>query len=293
MQLRHIRHYSCYYCSVCRAISRTYGRRYAVFNSYEAVLLSILASEKGRPPQYAELNRPIEKKRCTVFPPIKVDMMPDGTPAADDAADISLLSFYIYLQDKIRDSNFSGRAAARFVLLTSAPAFKKMKHALSSKWDIQISEITALLSEQSAMEKEMPAFPEAYYAVFGRLTGYIFKKVLCTPSAERIGYQLGTVMHMYDALADYHRDKAAGCFNPLLVYEPQLNLHNAEEVYDRLSQIIENKARMMLDLCVDFGYVRHLLENIFLKGIPESLESLRSGFISGKSRKRTLRCDEI
>jgi len=287
---KEVKHYQCYYCSVCRELKINYGRFCSLFNSFEAVFISILYQD------IIVKNLEVKKTRCTAIPLLKLKMIETECKGAEIAADISMLAAYLFLKDKFTDKQsgkFSNLKMKSLYFLLSKKFQKSFVNL--EKEGLKINELLTFIEKQDIIEKNMPLFLEEYIGAFGGFFGYIFEKIFRDDSLKTAGYHLGCIMNLYDSLADFYSDSATGQFNPLNYYFNDDIEKNPMIVFDKIRNIITGKARIVSGILEKkCNFSLPLISNILSSGLNKELEYIEMLFKERKSvKQKIILCNEL
>lgn len=187
--------YKQYYCGLCHALSRKYGKRARLLLNYDTAFLSLMLNAVGD-------KAPAECCRCPYHFGKKTACITGST--ADYCADITVLLSYLKFEDDIADDN------SRRAKILSRLFKKCFDKASGCQPDICDKIRTSLkrLSDAERRDEQNPLVPAD---IFGTLLGDVFGQKL-----YQFGYSLGKFIYLCDAACDFDSDIKRGRYNPLV-----------------------------------------------------------------------------
>ena len=194
--------YQGYYCGLCQALGRRYGRTGQLALSYDMAFVCILLTALYDEPTAFAAGR------CAPHPLKK-------RPRADNsfteyAADMTAALAYYNFMDDWQDDHL--RAS-----LAQAQRLEPYLPALRQRWPRQMSKITAMLDQLNVLEGSGSHDLDALCNTFGALLGEVFacRDDLWAPALRGMGQGLGAFIYLMDAYDDLQKDARRGRFNAL------------------------------------------------------------------------------
>ena len=196
--------YSAYYCGLCKTLGRQNGLFSRFMLNYDMTFVAMLYDD-----MHGE-NFVTEHRACFANPFRKKDIL-CTTEGTKFAADVLIMLAYFKLLDNIRDESLFRKAAC----IPIAP-YLYLKYRSSAKRLPRLAEIfrTENTNQQTA---------EKNFTDTDRLalpTANMVKAILsaCAPekdsfAAGQLGFFLGRVIYLLDALNDREEDEKKGSFN--------------------------------------------------------------------------------
>ncbi len=266
--------YRATYCGLCRTMGKTTGCFSKFALNYDFVFLALLrmATEGKR----AE----VKMRRCVVHPFKKRPMLEINSSLEYSSQATAMLT-RLKLRDNINDSKGFSKAKAKIVGAVSIFLKKtdKSLKPLEEKIIASINKLTALENQGSDSIDETAI-------TFGELLGYIAshgQESVNERILYEIGFHLGKLIYVLDAVDDFASDLKTGSFNVIKnAFGDEMN----DEIKDML------KCAMTLELekmsrgieLLDFSSCRdieRIVKNIIYIGLPNEIERV----ILGKKKK--------
>ncbi|MDR1816245.1 MAG: DUF5685 family protein [Clostridiales Family XIII bacterium] len=292
LKLREFEVYTATYCAICHAVKRRYGELPRLLLSYDAVFLALLAAALA-PARDGERFE-AETFRCFVNPAKKRNLAAPS-PQIDYAADMLVLLAYQNLKDDHADEGGFLYGAGE-TLLRRAGARAAGRHPEKAQ------AVAACLSEIAALEKENCGQIDRIADPFGRLMAEVtafpadlpgFLDGLCEDILRRIGYHLGRVIYIFDAIDDLDKDREKGRYNPLLVAPEKEKIRLQEtRTYRPVKDALD--ATLGLDLAkiaealemLPLSRFKPILDNIVYLGLNAVKDDILSDKPPGAKEKR-------
>ncbi len=202
------------YCALCKAMKRYAGASSTLMLSYDLVFLAMLRAETD------ETGFKIGLGRCGLHP-VKKRPVAEENSALRFSAGASVVLSYYKLLDDLNDKNTGKRLLKRFALGKTKKQLKRIYKRLPEYNFPELSEkIKTYLDELSALESAKSDSPDACADVFGKILSLLFshgiedeKNAAMTSS---LGYSVGRLIYLADAMDDFYDDLKTGAFNPLV-----------------------------------------------------------------------------
>ena len=259
--------YRAAYCGLCRSMGKCTGCLSRMFLSYDIVflLLARLALEGTE----AELK----PRRCFVHP-VRPRLMMEPNAISEYCAVASVLLTCEKAEDDVCDSRGARRFAARGIRRILSFALRRAECPAALREPTKES-----LCRLSALEEACSDSVDDCADTFGSTLSTIFSYGLKGAEARiatELGYRLGRVLYVMDAVDDYEKDQKAGSYNPLRFAYPD---GVTKSVWDAM------KTALLLDLkdaaaaaeLIDFARCRdvgNIIKNILYFGIPDEADRI-------------------
>ena len=213
--------YRFHYCGVCKTIASDYGQKMRVFLNHDITFFAQLLSElSGESRQ--NWDGSFSRANCFALPSKVEETVPLSFSIASA---VNILLAELTLNDKVMDS--SGKTASvwkwfkSFVSPRGLEAVERLKG-----WRFPVEEILSLARLQYKRERIRPRIDNGekllgYYSEFtARITGLIFQhaSTLTGHAGQkeemyRIGFGLGSIVYLLDAVEDFEKDRKEKTFN--------------------------------------------------------------------------------
>ena len=194
--------YQAYYCGLCRALGRRYGRTGQLALSYDMAFVAILLTALYDVPTAYTAGR------CAPHP-IKPRPRADNE-FMDYAADMTAALAYYNFMDDWQDDH-------RRASLVQAQKLEPQLPALRERWPRQMQTMTDALDKLNALESAGSHDLDALCNAFGALLGDVFacRDDIWAPALRAMGQGLGGFIYLMDAYDDLEKDEKKGRFNAL------------------------------------------------------------------------------
>lgn len=276
--------YKAVYCSLCKWLGKLYGAAASLILSYDATFYAILAmSVRGECNSYAQ-------GRCKVNPMKKCNYCRTRSLSLEDAAALSVASFYYKLEDDRADSGFFKRLAIRLVRPFAARWRKKLLRYGYGDFDEIFS---SMINEQLRVEADSACGIDKAAHPSSEALSKIAERLAADETQSRVlksfGYYLGKWIYLMDAADDLEDDLKSGGFNPFI------NEYHLSETYDsdstakQMNSVINEAAHMLLtsyDL-LDLKGNKRILDNIVANGITSMQKYVLFDKINEKSKNKS------
>ena len=289
LKVREHEEYKAVYCTLCRELSRHYGRLAKFALSFDITFYAVLAlGVNGAKPA-------VRKGRCVVNPAKKCTYICEGREEYHKAAALTVLMTYQKLADNMEDEKTFKRLGSAFLRLFVKGPAKKAK----SDFPFMAEAIENMMAEQKKAESDehisidacCAPTANALSAIFSELAGgdEIKKRVL-----SQLGYFLGRWIYAMDAADDLEKDMKDGAFNPFI---SRLGLEGKTEVPPEEKDRVENYCNEVLNSNVamilsavnllDTGRYENIIRNVTELGFPEVQREIIFLHVHSKDRKKT------
>lgn len=222
--------YRSYYCGICHALEKRYGRRGQILLNYDMTFLAILLSG---------LYEPREEKgreRCLPHPgkphPFRT------SEAVLYAADMTVLLGACKAEDDWKDEKKLQGALLHTLLrkdyAAAAACYPRQARALEESLD-------ALHRAEEAGTENL----DEAAGTTGRFLAEIFawKEDFWQDDLRRLGFYLGKFIYLADAYEDLEKDRKSGSYNVLLSWERQTGSRFEQETEAVLTDTMAQAAR--------------------------------------------------
>lgn len=256
--------YKAVYCSLCKQLGRDYGVFASLILSYDATFYAILSmSVRGECNSY-------KKGRCKFNPMKKCNYCQSKSKALEDAAALSVASFYYKIADDRADGGFFKKLAVALV----KPFAKRWRKKLLKNGGGFFDEIFSdMLTEQFKAELnpecgiDMAANPTAN--ALSRLCVGMSEDKMQQRVLESFGYHLGKWIYLMDAADDLDDDIKKGGFNPFAKEFALCGDYDKEKISQQCNSVINESAAMLLNSynLIELKGNQRILENVVTLGI--------------------------
>lgn len=280
--------YKAVYCSLCKQLGRDYGVCASLILSYDATFYAILSmSVRGECNTY-------KSGRCKVNPMKKCNYCQDHSKALEDAAALSVASFYHKLEDDRADGGFFKRLAILLIKPFAGRWRKKLFKKGYKKYDDIFS---SMVSEQFKAEKnpecgiDMAAQPTAN--ALSQICFQLSDDKLQSRVLESFGYYLGKWIYLMDAADDLSDDVKKGSFNPFSKSFSLSNGYDKENIAQKCNSVINEAAHMLLNSynLIELKGNQRILENVVTLGVSSMQKQVI--FDKNKDKSRNHKADKI
>lgn len=258
------------YCSLCKTMKRYAGASSTLSLSYDLVFLAMLRAETE------EIGFKIRLGRCGLHP-FKKRPLAEENSALRYSAGASVVLTYYKLLDDLNDKNTGKRVLKKIALSKSKKQLKRVYKRLPEYNFPELSEkIKAYLDELSALENARSDSPDACAAVFGKILSLLFshgiedeRKVRMTSA---LGYSVGRLIYLADAMDDFYDDLKSGAFNPLV------SAGFTEVPEDFLLASMYSETEIAVKALKEYGFkyrdICNIIFNILSLGIPNVVNEI-------------------
>jgi hypothetical protein len=247
-----------YYCSLCKALGKRYGKKAQFLLTYDCAFLALLLDS-------LHYDDPVFQKCRCAYNPLKRKRAVKGNLAVDYAADVNMLLAYHKLKDDRVDTR-SAKAAMGSVLFWRCGKKAILRRGTLAR---QIGECVAALSE---LERAGCADIDEAAHWNARMLQKIFDFYPEYAELKEIGYNLGRWVYLMDALDDMQEDEQKGNYNVFLCKYGSSLAGAGEEIAFMLQFSLAQAALAFEKLPVKRN--RGILENILYAGVMQKTEAV-------------------
>lgn len=267
--------YRATYCGLCRTMGKSTGKLSKLALSYDFVFLALLRmGVKGEKVE-------VKLRHCPVHPFKKRPMLEMNDELVFSARTSSILT-RLKLKDNVNDSHGISRIKAKIVGGVSV-FFKKTDKSLSELEEKMISSVDKL----TKLENEGSDSIDETSATFGTLLGNLASHGIEGANARilyDIGYHLGRLIYVMDAIDDFEDDKKKSSFNVIRNSYGSTLDSSIREIL-KCSMLLElEKLSLGVEL-LDFFCAQdceRIIKNIVYIGLPNEIKRV----ICGQKRKK-------
>lgn len=271
------------YCALCKTMKRYAGASSTLSLSYDLVFLALLRAETD------EAGFKIRLGRCGLHP-FKKRPLAEENSALRFSAGASVVLTYYKLLDDLNDKNTGKRLLKKIALGKTKKQLKRVYKKLAEYNFPELSEkIKTYLDELSALENARSDSPDACAAVFGKILSLLFshgiedgKKAEMTSA---LGYSVGRLIYLVDAMDDFYDDLKTGAFNPLI----SAGFASVPEDFLLASMYSETESavKALKSYGLKYRDIGNILFNILSLGIPNVVNEILKKQNSGVSEENT------
>ncbi len=289
MKVKELELYRSYYCALCHALHKRYGRRGQILLSYDCTFLSILLTGVYEPREQERLGR------CIVHPAIV--HRETSNRFTNYAADMNVLLGYLKARDDWRDEKrVKGRMRCALLqkdYLRIREHYPRQERAVREN----IASLHRMEEEEgfdfagrahrsasgrasSGSEKSAAVIMERIDRAAGYTGNFLGELCVVRPDhwekdLRQLGFYLGKFIYLIDAYDDLAKDKESGNFNVLL----DLKRLDEEAFDDRVRSILLDMAARCCRAFEHLPIIRdvELLRNILYSGIWVRFRRIRDG----------------
>ena len=261
--------YRATYCGLCRTMGKTTGAFSKVALNYDFVFLALLRMSLGND----EVQ--LKMRRCPVHPFKKRPMIEPNESLKFSARTTTILT-RLKLKDNVNDSHGFAKIKAKTAGAVSI-FFKKTEKNLKELEE----KICACISELSLLEKEGCDSIDKVSDTSGRLLANLASFGADEQSSRilyQIGYHLGKLIYVLDAVDDFESDQKTGSFNVLK--NSFGTLDNTAKETIKCAMILELEKMSRAIELLDFSKCRDIeaiIKNITYIGLPDEIERVILG----------------
>ncbi|MBQ8685301.1 MAG: hypothetical protein IJ514_03915 [Clostridia bacterium] len=269
--------YRAMYCGVCKGIAEVCGHSARIGLSYDLTFLSVILHN------IAGQDVRIEKQHCLTHCIRSRQMANVDELTRQIGALNTVLAYYKYTDD-IEDGD-GGRGKRLF--------FKKGFRRVKKRYPEIERIVRENLAEQSKREKERTESLDLAADATANMIAAFCDLALADKATEHthtLFYAVGKWIYLIDALDDYDKDKKKGAYNPFIAAygapsrEKLLGSALGEEVRYAFHALFFDMRESLSQ--IRFHFNRDLSDNILLRGLPKTTESVMKGLgCDGRCKK--------
>ena len=258
------------YCALCKAMKRYAGAESTLMLSYDLVFLAILKA------QTEESGFKIRLGRCGLHP-FKKRPVAEENAALRFSAGASVVLTYYKLLDDLNDKNGGKRFIKKIALTRTKKQLKRVYKRLPEYNFPELSEkIQVHLSELSHLEEGRSDSPDACASVFGNILSELFshgeEDEKNRETASALGYSLGRIIYLIDAMDDFYDDAKSGSFNPLI--SAGFSELPEDFLLASLYTETENALKVLKNAAFKYRDLFNILFNVLSLGIPNVVNEI-------------------
>lgn len=258
--------YKSVYCALCKRLGKDYGVPARLILSFDCTFYAMmLMSVKGECPGF-------EKGRCTFNPLKKCTYCSDGADALEEAAALSVITFYYKLLDDVNDSSFF-KACFKRLLKPLAGHWRKKALKKYGAIDQIVSE---MLESQFQAENDPACSIDRAAEPTAVMMAKLMERMAQAEKEKKVfsyfGYYLGKWVYLIDAADDMEKDKKHGSFNPFLrELAGKTPALTKEEESDYCNQVLNLNVSMALPAfrLISLHIFREIIENTVELGVMQ------------------------
>ena len=255
--------YHSYYCGLCQALKKNYGKLGQISLSYDMTFLVMLLSSLYEP------DTELAQVKCIAHPfekhPVRKNLF------SDYGADMNILFTYYKCKDDWEDE----RKAAS---LCYEKLLKGAYARIHEKYSEKSRRISSLMRQLSQEEKKNNQDVDFMAGLFGEVMGEIMacREDEWQESLRTMGFFLGKFIYLMDAYEDVEEDMEKGRYNPLI------RKFSDPDFEEEMKTIL---TMMMAGCCREFEKLPILENAEILRNILYSGVWYRYEMVSQKRRK--------
>lgn len=254
--------YHSYYCGLCHALHKKFGRAGQLTLSYDMTFLNVLLSGLYDTDGEGDATEEESMHTCIMHPTKK--QLRTDSDFASYCADMNILLSYYNLQDDWYDSrDIKSRTAAMLL--------QKYIPELEEEYPRQNYAIRKYIAKLHTVEDLEETNIDLASGLTGEMLGEIFsmKDDEHAASLRKLGFFLGKFIYLMDAYEDRESDKESGNYN----------VFNLQEVEMQDEEIIQILQMMMSECALAFEALPiiknvEILRNIIYSGVWTKLKMM-------------------
>lgn len=247
LKIRDYETYRSYYCGLCSALKKQYGRTGQMLLNYDMTFLLMLLSGLYEPEERSW------EGRCAPHPARRHAYT--ANRFTQYAADMTVLLAWEKAKDDWTDEH-----SLRGKLLEQGLRKKAQKAA--GRWPRQAQSLHGNIEALMTAEKEQADDIDLVSGYTGRFLAemFVYSEDVWKNLLYQIGFYLGKFIYLMDAWEDLEKDRKEGSYNLFLVHERKGHIFTAEDVKEILTD-------MMANCCSAFERLPALAHEEILKNI--------------------------
>ena len=229
LKLKEFDIYRSYYCGLCHALKKQYGRTGQILLNYDMTFLAILLSA------LYESSETLKKRRCALHPARPHEER--SSEMTDYAADMTILLSYEKAVDDWQDDR-SPKG------LWLKERLKKRAEEAAQRWPRQAECLRENVEALRAAEKRGACGIDEVSNLTGNFLAELFvrEEDIWQSDLRRMGFFLGKFIYLMDAWTDRDRDRKKGSYNLFVEREKQGVPCSHEEVKQILTDMMAQSA---------------------------------------------------
>lgn len=260
--------YHSYYCGLCQALKKEYGRKGQISLTYDMTFLVMLLSSLYEP------ETEIREVKCIAHP-LEKHLVRENCFSAY-GADMNILFTYYKCRDDWEDER-------KVTRLAYGKTLEKAYRRICSRYGEKAGRIERLMCQLSEEEKRQNQDIDQMSGLFGAIMGEMLavKKDEWQDELRTMGSYLGKFIYLLDAYEDIEEDLKEGRYNPLVGRFQNADFE--EEMQTILTMI-------MAACCKEFEKLpvlenAEILRNILYSGIWYRYEVVHQRRMNGQTEK--------
>lgn len=247
------------YCSLCKALGKSYGVFSRFILNYDCTFLSLFIMSRS------DGCCGFKSGRCPFNPMKKCNYTVNAGDALDKGAALTVISSYYKLLDSIADGGFFKKAGCTLI----RPFFAARHNKAKKKYPEYENIVREMFFSQLTAEKSVDTCLDMAAEPTAKMLEKVMRLEAQNEREEKalaqMGYHLGKWIYLMDAAADIRGDMKSGNFNPFLLKFKNPDNVSLEEMNAVISQsyFLLTKA---YDL-IDKKRFTAILDNIIYNGL--------------------------
>lgn len=268
MKVKEYEAYRGIYCSLCRAMRKSFGHLSTLTLSYDLTFFAVARlSFGGTVPSF-------KGGRCPYNPSKRCNYCQNGDEQLRYAAAVSVMMFYFKIKDNIADGSAFRRLLMYLILPYALLKYKKARRLYPEAALI----IENAMAEQSLTEKSGTDSPDRAAHSSADALGRLLDSGFGSESIYRFGYGVGKFVYLCDALDDIEKDIKKKSFNVFV---------NKYSLTEKPSEEISREIKMSLNMCLammseayeerENKSLSPIMENIIYEGTENTMNDILKG----------------
>ena len=256
--------YKAVYCALCKTLKRYAGASSTLMLSYDLVFLALLKAGSD------ETGFKVGTGRCGLHP-FKKRPLAEENSALRFTAGASVVLAYFKLIDDLNDKNNGKRFLKKIALVKTKKQLKRICKRLPEYNFGELSEkVRIALEELSSLEKSGSDSTDRCADAFGKVLSLLFSHGETDAHKQSVmsslGYSVGRLIYLIDAIDDFYDDVKTGAFNPLV----KAGFSEVPEELLLASMYAETEGAVKTLKGSGFRYrdLNNIMLNILMLGIP-------------------------
>ena len=280
--------YKAVYCTLCKAISKNYGRLQSFFLSFDLTFYVLLSLNEG----FKEENKCANHGKCIFNPLKKCTYIFEKEDNYKKAAALTVIMSYGKLKDNLLDEKGAKKIAYKLLKSLCSKAYKKA----AEDFPFIDEAINKMLQSQAEAEKNnmhLDACCEPTANMLREICMELAGDDMNKTVLGTVAYFLGRWIYTMDAADDLEDDLKNKSFNPLI---KKFSLENSETIPEEKRSFIENECNAALNGNISMmlpalnllnnGRYSGIINNIISLGLPEMQREIIFLHVTKKQRKK-------